>query len=263
MIILKTKKQIDILRQANQIVKRTLNYLKQHIKVGISTLELDNIAEQFIKEQGAEPSFKGFEGFPASICTSVNEVVVHGIPSKAQILKDGDIISIDCGVIYRGYQGDGARTFPVGKVNSDKLKLIEITKQCFFEGIKGLKVGDRIGDIGARIQSFAEKNGFSVVRELVGHGIGKEMHEDPEVPNYGQKGTGEIIENGLVIAIEPMINLGKRQVYLQDNGWGVVTKDHKPSAHYENTVAITDEGVEILSLIGDENEWWISSGFTS
>ncbi|MGN1212898.1 MAG: type I methionyl aminopeptidase [Christensenellales bacterium] len=248
MIHLKTKKQIELMREACRITKGMLDIVEKNIRPGISTLELDKIAEDYCRSQGALPSFKGYGGFPGSICASVNEVIVHGIPSSEIILKEGDIISIDCGAFIRGFNGDAARTFAVGKISPEKQKLIDVTKQCFFEGIKGLKVGDRIGDIGERVQKYAESFGYSVVREMVGHGIGKEMHEDPQVPNYGHKGFGPVIQNGLCIAIEPMINMGKKDIVIEDDGWTTRTKDKKPSAHYENTVAITDEGIEILTL---------------
>lgn len=248
MIHLKTKKQIELMREACRITKGMLDIVEKNIRPGISTLELDKIAEDYCRSQGALPSFKGYGGFPGSICASVNEVIVHGIPSSEIILKEGDIISIDCGAFIRGFNGDAARTFAVGKISPEKQKLIDVTKQCFFEGIKGLKVGDRIGDIGERVQKYAESFGYSVVREMVGHGIGKEMHEDPQVPNYGHKGFGPVIQNGLCIAIEPMINMGKKDIVIENDGWTTRTKDKKPSAHYENTVAITDEGIEILTL---------------
>lgn len=248
MIQLKTKKQIELMREACRITKGMLDIVEKHIKPGVSTLELDKIAEDYCRSQGALPSFKGYGGFPGSICASVNEVIVHGIPSANIILKEGDIVSIDCGAYIRGYNGDAARTFAVGKISPEKQQLIDVTKQCFFEGIKDLKVGDHIGDIGERVQKYAESFGYSVVREMVGHGIGKEMHEDPQVPNYGHKGYGPIIENGLCIAIEPMINMGKKEIVIEHDGWTTRTRDRKPSAHYENTIAITDEGIEILTL---------------
>jgi methionyl aminopeptidase len=248
MIYLKTKKQIELMKEACRITKGMLDIVEKNIKAGVSTLELDQIAEDYCRSQGAIPNFKNYGGFTGSICASINDVVVHGIPSASIILKEGDIISIDCGAYIRGFNGDAARTFPVGKISAEKQKLIDVTKQCFFEGIKGLKVGDRIGDIGERVQKYAESFGYSVVREMVGHGIGRSLHEDPEVPNYGHKGFGPVIENGLCIAIEPMINMGKKGIVIDDDGWTTRTIDGKPSAHYENTVAITDEGIEILTL---------------
>lgn len=248
MIYLKTKRQIELMKEACRITKGMLDIVEKNIKPGVSTLELDQIAEDYCRSQGAIPNFKGYGGFPGSICTSINDVIVHGIPKANVILKEGDIISIDCGAYIRGFNGDAARTFPVGKISKEKQQLIDVTKQSFFEGIKGLKVGDKIGDIGERVQKYAESFGFSVVREMVGHGIGRELHEDPEVPNYGHKGFGPTIENGLCIAVEPMINMGKKEIVIDKDGWTTRTKDGKPSAHYENTLAITDEGVEILTI---------------
>ena len=248
MIYLKTKKEIEFMRKACQITKGMLDIVEKNIRPGVSTLELDQIAEDYCRSQGAIPNFKNYGGFPGSICASIDDVVVHGIPRANIILKEGQIISIDCGAMIHGFNGDAARTFPVGKISPEKQKLIDVTKQSFFEGIKGLKVGDRIGDIGERVQKYAESFGFSVVREMVGHGIGRDLHEDPEVPNYGHKGYGPKIEDGLVIAIEPMINMGRKEITIDDDDWTTRTRDGKPSAHYENTVAITSEGVEILTL---------------
>ena len=247
MIILKTKKQIELIKEACQIVKGALDLVEQHIKPGVTTKELDRLAEDYIRSKGAIPSFKGYGGFPSSICASPNEQIVHGFPNNTP-LKEGDIISIDVGAYKHGYHGDGARTFAVGQIDLKLKDLIYHTQQCFFEGIKGLKVGDHIGDISARIQNYAEMHGYSVVRELVGHGVGRDLHEDPQVPNYGSFKSGPIIENGLVIAIEPMINLGRKEIIFEADGWTTRTKDRKASAHYENTVAITDEGVEILTM---------------
>ena len=248
MIILKNDEQIDKMYVANQIVKQTLELLEKNIKPGISTKKLDEIAEEYIRSQNAIPNFKNYGGFPASICASVNDVVVHGIPSKDIILKEGDIISIDCGVLKGGYNGDAARTFAVGQISKEKQKLIDVTRECFFEGIKDIKIGDTLNKIGTQIQRYAESNGFSVVREMVGHGIGKNLHEDPEVPNYFRKGNDIVIREGLTIAIEPMINMGKKDIYIDYDGWTCRTQDHKPSAHYENTVAFTKSGIKILSL---------------
>lgn len=248
MINLKTKKQIDLMREACKITIDAVMEVGKHVKPGVSTYELDQIAENYIRSHGAIPSCKNYEGFPATICASVNEVVVHGIPSKNVILKEGDIISIDCVAYKHGYHGDATRTFAVGKISAEKQRLIDITTQAFFEGVKAIKVGGHIGDIGEAIQTYVEKNGFSVVREMIGHGIGKEMHEDPAVPNYGRKNTGSKIQNGLVIAVEPMINMGRKEITINSDGWTCVTKDRKPSCHYENTVAIIDDKVEILTL---------------
>lgn len=248
MINLKTAKQIELMKIAGKITIDAIMEVGKHIKPGISTLELDSIAEDYIRSHGAIPSFKNYEGYPASICASVNEVVVHGIPSSTIILKEGDIVSIDCGAYIHGFHGDATRTFAVGKISKEKQKLIDITEQSFFEGIKAIKEGGHIGDIGEAIQTFVEKNGFSVVREMVGHGIGKSMHEDPQVPNYGHKNFGSEIKNGMCIAIEPMINMGRKEITVLNDGWTCVTKDRKPSCHYENTVAIIDGKVEILTM---------------
>ncbi len=243
-----TQSEIALMRKAGALTRGALNYAETLIKPNISTLYIDNMVKKFIIDSGGIPSFLGYEGFPASICTSVNEMVVHGIPSKDVILKEGDIISIDVGVIYKGYNGDAARTFPVGKISPEKSKLIQVTRECFFEGIKHLQVGERLGKLSNAIQVHAEKNGYSVVRELVGHGIGKKMHMSPNIPNYGKETDGPIVIENTCLAIEPMINLGKRDVAMLEDGWGIVTRDHKPSAHYENTVLITKNGVEILTL---------------
>lgn len=248
MIYLKTKKEIELMKEACRITKGMLDIVEKNIRPGISTLELDQIAEDYCRSQGAIPNFKGYGGFPGSICASIDSVVVHGIPRADIVLKEGQIISIDCGAYIHGFNGDAARTFPVGEISEAKQKLIDVTRESFFEGIKGLKVGDRIGDIGERVQKYAESHGYSVVREMVGHGVGRSLHEDPEVPNYGHKGYGPIIQNGLVIAVEPMINMGKKEIVIDDDEWTTRTRDGRPSAHYENTIAITDEGVEILTL---------------
>ncbi len=248
MIKIKSQEEIELMREAGRITRDTLKIVENSIRVGISTKELEKIAYDYIKSQGATPSFKNYGGFPASICASVNETVVHGIPSNNIILKEGDIISIDCGAKYKGYHGDAARTFPVGKVDAKVKRLIKITEQSFFEGIKDLKSGAFVGDISHRIQTFVEKNGYSVVRELVGHGVGKQLHEDPMVPNYGKAGSGPRLNANCVIAIEPMVNMGDKSVVFMSDGWTCKAKDGLPSAHYENTVLITENGVEILTL---------------
>lgn len=240
--------EIVLMKKAGEITRDALNFCEKLIKPGISTKELDNLVEKFIINSGGLPACKGYEGYPATICASVNDMVVHGIPSDHVILKEGDIISVDLVVNYKGYHGDATRTFPVGKISEEKAKLIEVTKQCFFEGIKHLKVGHRLGEVSHAIQEYAEKNGFSVVRELVGHGIGRSMHEPPNVPNYGKVTDGPIITENACLAIEPMINMGRKEVWLIEDGWGVVTRDGKASAHYENTVHVTKDGVEILTL---------------
>ena len=248
MIKIKSQEEIELMREAGRITRDTLKIVENSIKVGISTKELDKIAYDYIKSQGATPSFKNYNGFPASICASINDTIVHGIPSNDIILKEGDIISIDVGAKFQGYHGDAARTFPVGKIDPKVKRLIKITEQSFFEGIKGLKSGAFVGDISNRVQSFVEKNGYSVVRELVGHGIGKQLHEDPMVPNFGRTGSGPRLSTNCTIAIEPMVNMGDRNVMFLSDGWTCKTRDGLPSAHYENTVLITDNGVEILTL---------------
>ena len=248
MITVKTEKEIELMRESGQITKKVLDLIGQKIKPGMSTKDLDKIAYDFITSCGATPSFLGYNGFPASICASIDEMVVHGIPREDVIIKEGQLVSIDVGVIYNGWQGDAARTFAVGEVSEEKKKLLKVTEECFFKAIETLRDGTPIGNIGYAVQTHAESNGFSVVRALVGHGIGRNMHEDPSVPNYGKKGTGIRLKKGMTIAIEPMINAGVYQVDFLSDGWSVVTKDRRPSAHYENTVAITEDGVEILTL---------------
>ena len=248
MIKIKSQEEIELMREAGRITRDTLKVVEDSIRVGISTKELDKIAYDYIKSQGATPSFKNYGGFPGSICASVNDTIVHGIPSNNIILKEGDIISIDCGAKYKGYHSDAARTFPVGKVDAKVKRLIKITEQSFFEGIKDLKSGAFVGDISHRIQTFVEKNGFSIVRELVGHGVGKQLHEDPMVPNYGKAGSGPRLNANSVIAIEPMVNMGEKEVVFMSDGWTCKTRDGLPAAHYENTVLITENGVEILTL---------------
>lgn len=248
MITIKTAQEIELMRKANVIVRDTLDLLRDNIKEGMTTKALDKIAYDYITKCGAKPSFLGYDGFPASICTSINEQVVHGIPSDKVVIKEGDIVSVDCGSVYKGFNGDAARTFMIGKVDEKVKKLVEVTEQSFFEGVKILKEGVRLGDLGHAIQSYAESFGYGVVRALVGHGIGRDMHEDPEVPNYGRAGHGLRLRKNMTIAIEPMINMGTHDVYILDDGWTIVTADNLPSAHYENTVAITEDGVEILSL---------------
>lgn len=248
MITIKTDKEISLMRESGKLTKNVLELIGREIRVGMTTKELDKIAYDYIKLCGAYPSFLGYSGYPASTCISIDDTVVHGIPSDDIVIKEGQIVSVDVGVILNGWHGDAARTFMVGEVSEEKKKLVKVTEECFFKAIENLRDGSPIGDIGYRVQTHAEANGFSVVRALVGHGIGKEMHEDPSVPNYGRKGTGIRLKKGMVIAIEPMINAGVYQVDFMPDGWTVKTKDRKPSAHYENTIAITDEGVEILTL---------------
>ncbi|MDD6214894.1 MAG: type I methionyl aminopeptidase [Firmicutes bacterium] len=248
MITIKSKSEIEKMRVASKITGDALKLVEKHIRPGVSTAELDKIAYDFIKKQGATPSFLHYEGFPASICASPNSWVVHGIPSNDVILKEGDIISIDMGACKDGYHGDAARTYPVGKISDEAQKLIDVTKQSFFEGIKHATHGAKLGDVSAAIQEYVEKNGFSVVRDLVGHGIGKNMHEDPNVPNYGHKGRGLKLAAGMTIAVEPMVNVGKYGVVVLDDDWTVETEDGSLSAHYENTILITKSACEILTL---------------
>ena len=248
MITIKTDAEIALMRESGRITKEVLDLLGAKIKVGMTTKDLDKIAYDYITSCGASPSFLGYSGYPASICVSIDDMVVHGIPSDDDYIKDGQIVSVDVGVEYNGWQGDAARTFMVGNVSEEKRKLVKVTEECFFNAVKNLRDGTPLGDIGYYVQSHAEANGFSVVRALVGHGIGKDMHEDPSVPNYGKKGTGIRLKKGMALAIEPMINAGVYQVDFMSDGWGVRTRDRKPSAHYENTVVITDNGVEILTL---------------
>ncbi|MBQ8427378.1 MAG: type I methionyl aminopeptidase [Clostridia bacterium] len=248
MITVKTDAEIACMRESGKITRDVLELIGSRIKAGMTTKELDEIAYNYIKSCGAYPSFLGYSGYPASICASVDDIVVHGIPSNDIVIKEGQIVSIDVGVLYNGWQGDAARTFTIGNVSAEKQKLVKVTEECFFKAIENLHDGSPLGDIGHGVQTHAEANGFSVVRALVGHGIGKDMHEDPSVPNYGKKGTGIRLKKGMTIAIEPMINAGTFQVEFLSDGWSVRTKDRKPSAHYENTIAITDNGVEILTL---------------
>lgn len=248
MITIKTEKEIECMRESGRLTKEVLDLIGREIKVGMTTKDLDKIAYDYIKSCGAYPSFLGYSGYPASICASIDDMVVHGIPSNDQVIKDGQIVSIDVGVVYNGWQGDAARTFMVGNVSAEKRKLVKVTEECFFKAIEGLRDGSPLGNIGYNVQTHAESNGFSVVRALVGHGIGREMHEDPSVPNYGKKGTGIRLKKGMCLAIEPMINAGTYKVEFMSDGWSVKTLDRKPSAHYENTIVITENGVEILTL---------------
>jgi methionyl aminopeptidase len=246
MIFLKTDEQIELMRESNMLVAKTLGYITHMMKPGIKTLDIDKKAEEFIRDNGAEPGFKGYNTYPNTLCISVNNQIVHGLPSKYE-LKDGDIVSVDCGTLKNGFYGDSAYTFPIGNISDEVKKLLDITKECLYFGIEQAIVGARIGDISNAIQTHAEKNGFTVVRELVGHGIGKGLHEKPEVPNYGRKGVGTKLKKGLVIAIEPMINMGKKDIKQASDGWTICTSDNKLSAHYEHTVAIKPGQADILS----------------
>ena len=248
MIIIKNDDEIALMRKAGRIVGETLLLLEKEVKPGITTADLDRIAEEFITKHGAKPSFKGLYGFPSSLCISVNEQVIHGFPG-AYVLKEGDIVSIDCGAFYDGFHGDAARTFKVGNISVDAQKLIDITRESFFQGIKFAKEGNKLTDISYGIQSYVEAAGFSVVRDFVGHGIGRKVHEEPNVPNFGKSGRGPKLVKGMVLAIEPMVNAGTHKVKTLKDGWTVVTADSSLSAHYENTVAILSDGPEILTLI--------------
>lgn len=249
MIIIRSPKEIDALRDAGKIVAETHEVLKEAIKIGISTRELDEMAEKNIRKHGATPSFKGYHGFPASICASLNEVVVHGIPSEKTILTDGDIISLDIGAYYNGYHGDSAKTHGVGNISEASKKLIEVTRQSFYEGIKFAKVGYRLSDISHAIQSFVESHGFSIVKDFVGHGIGTNLHEDPQIPNYGPPGKGPRLQRGMVLAIEPMVNEGSYHIKILEDGWTSVTIDGKKSAHYEHTIVISEDEPTILTTL--------------
>ena len=246
MITLKSKREIELLKEAGHIVYLTHQYLRPHIKAGIKTIELDRLAEDFIRSKGATPSFKGYEGFPYTLCISINDGVVHGFPSE-RTLKDGDIISIDIGACYKGYHGDSAWTYQVGEISNEAKYLLEHTEKALYEGIKQAKVGNRIGDISAAVEKYATKHNLGVVKELVGHGVGTSVHESPDVPNYGKEGTGPRIKDGMVIAIEPMLTSGSPDIYVEDNDWTVVTDDGSLSAHYEHTIAVTNDGVIILT----------------
>lgn len=249
MITLKSKKEIELMREAGKIVAETHEILKSAVIPGISTLELDKIAEENIRKYDAIPSFKGYGGFPGSICASINEEVVHGIPNANRILKEGDIISLDVGAYYKGYHSDSAKTHGVGIISEEDRKLIEVTKESFYEGLKFAKLGYRLSDISHAVQAHVEKHGFSVVRDLVGHGVGTELHEDPQIPNYGPAGKGPRLLEGMVLAIEPMVNAGKYHVKTLADDWTIVTIDGKKSAHYEHTIAITEDEPLILSAL--------------
>lgn len=246
MIIPKTAEEIELMRESALIVSKTLGMIAKEIKPGVTTLHLDHLAETFIKDNGAIPGFLGLYDFPNTLCVSPNAQVVHGIPNNTP-LEEGDILSVDCGALKNGFYGDHAYTFPVGEVSEDIKKLLSITKASLYEGIRAFKVGNRIGDIGFAIQNLCENEGYGVVRELVGHGLGRTMHEDPEVPNYGRKGSGKKIVEGMVIAIEPMINMGTKNIYQHKDGWTITTKDGLPSAHFEHNVAVVNGMPELLS----------------
>ncbi len=246
MITIKSEREIALLRQAGNIVYKTHQYLKPYIKEGVTTLQLDKLAEDFIRKNDATPSFKGYNGFPGSICTSINDEVVHGIPENRK-LKNGDIISVDIGACYRGYHGDSAWTYAVGEVDEEKRYLMKHTEKALYQGLEVIKPGMRIGDIGNAVESYAHKHNLGVVLELCGHGVGTKLHESPDVPNYGVKGTGPKLKEGMVLAVEPMLNIGSPDIYMLENDWTIVTEDSRPSAHYEHTVVVTKDGYQILT----------------
>ena len=246
MISIKSDREIELMKEAGRLVGETHKYLKQFIKEGITTIELDKLAEDFIRKNGGIPTEKGYEGYPSSICASVNDEVVHGIPGKRK-LKNGDIITIDMVISYKGYQADSAWTYAVGEISKEKKYLMEHTEKALYEGLKQVKPGNRLGDVSHAIQEYAESHNLSVVRELSGHGIGTEMHEDPDIPNYGKKGTGILLKKGMTLAIEPMLNLGKRDIAILNDDWTIVTLDGSDSAHYEHTVVVTSDGCEIIT----------------
>jgi methionyl aminopeptidase len=246
MITIKTSEEIELMRESALIVSKTLGMLAGEVKPGVSTLYLDKLAEAFIRDHGAEPGFLGLYDFPNTLCMSPNAQIVHGIPNK-EPLVEGDIISIDCGALKNGFYGDHAYTFEVGEIDSETKKLLEATKQSLYEGVRQFKTGNRVGDVGFAIQKYTEDLGYGVVRELVGHGLGREMHEDPEMPNYGKRGRGKKFTEGMVVAIEPMINMGTKNINQLSDGWTILTKDGKPSAHFEHDVAIVDGKPELLS----------------
>ncbi len=253
MIQYKSSEEIELIRESSLLVGKTLAEVAKHIRPGVTTLELDKIAEEFINDHQAYPAFKGYGGFPNSLCISPNEVVVHGIPNNTP-LKDGDVLSVDCGVLKNGFYGDSAYTFEVGEVSEEKKALLRVTKECLLKGIEQAVAGLRIGDIAYAVQEHAEKHGYGIVKELVGHGVGKQLHEKPEVPNYGKRGTGLKMTEGLVIAIEPMINLGKAAIWQDNDGWTIRTKDAKVSAHFEHTVAIKKGKADVLSSFKEIEE---------
>jgi len=250
MIIGKSKRELEKMRAAGQLVGRVLLYLRALAAPGVTTMDIDRAAEKMIRDAGALPTFKGYNGFPYSICASVNEQIVHGFPSNYK-LKDGDIFSIDVGVTLEGFVGDTATTVPVGNVSEDRLKLIRVTEECLRRAIEQCRPGKHLGDIGWAVQEHAEANGYSIVRDYVGHGIGRRMHEDPQIPNYGRPGLGPKIKSGYVFAVEPMVNLGTHHTKVLSDGWTVVTVDGQPSAHVEHTIAITDDGPEVLTLVSE------------
>ncbi len=248
MIVLKSKAEIEKMRRSNQVVAEVMKALAEMVRPGVTTKELDRVAEELIRKHGGTPAFLGYRGFPGTLCTSINEEVVHGIPSPKRVLKEGDVVSIDCGVVLDGFYGDHAITFAVGQIAPRTQRLLEITNEALMKGIAQMVVGNRLGDVGAAVQTHVEAEGFGVVRDYVGHGVGRNLHEEPQVPNYGQPGTGLRLKAGMVLAIEPMVNEGTADVKLLSDDWTVVTADGKASAHFEHSVAITENGPDILSL---------------
>ena len=253
MIQLKNSQQISAMMEAGRITGEALLKAREHIREGVSTYEIDKVIREYIERCGAKPSFLGYGGFPASACISINDEVIHGIPSKKRILKEGDIVKVDVGAFYKGFHGDSARTIAVGNVSAEAEKLIRVTRESFFAGVANVKIGNRLGDVGSAIQKCVENEGFSVVRRYIGHGIGRELHEQPDVPNYGTEGRGTRLCAGMALAIEPMVNIGSEQVLEMPDGWTVKTQDHSLSAHYENTVALTSDGVVITTLV--DRDW--------
>lgn len=250
MITIRSDREIELLKHAGSIVYKTHQYLKQYLKPGITTKELDKLAYDFIIKEGATPSFLNYDGFPGTICISINDEVVHGIPGNRKI-KDGDIVKLDIGACWKGYHGDSAWSYAVGNVTDDIKYLMEHTEKALYKGLEQVKPGNHIGDIGAAIEEYAKAHKLGIVRELVGHGIGSNVHEKPDVPNYGKKGTGPVLKKGMCIAIEPMLNLGTKDIYILDDDWTIITQDGMPSAHYEHTVIVTEDGYEITT--GDDN----------
>ncbi len=253
MIQLKNSAQISAMLEAGRITGEALLVAREHVREGVSTKELDTLIRHYIEKCGAKPSFLGYSGFPASACISINDEVIHGIPSKSRILQEGDIVKIDVGAFYKGFHGDSARTIAVGNVSEDARKLIEVTRESFFRGVAAVKTGNRIGDVGSEIQNCVESAGFSVVKRYIGHGVGHELHEAPDVPNFGTAGRGTRLCTGMTLAIEPMVNIGSSEVYELPDGWTVKTRDGSLSAHYENTIALTSDGVVITTLV--DSEW--------
>ena len=252
MISIKSKREIELLKIAGKIVYETHQFLKPYLKAGITTKELDELAEEFIRSKDATPSFKGYQGFPATLCTSINSQVVHGIPDDTK-LKEGDIISVDIGACYKGYHGDSAWTYTIGEVDDKTKKLLEDTEKSLFVGLNEIKPGAHIGDIGAAVEEYATTHHLGVVKELCGHGVGTSVHEAPDVPNFGKRGTGPVLKEGMVIAVEPMLTVGSPEIYIYDNDWTIDTIDESPSAHFEHTVVVTKDGYQILTTGDDKN----------